>query len=96
MFHGLSRKAILAFALCCLVSLGLGAAVGYGAGTRDLMATAATANTEENPDALGASRIIITDETPLMCKKCGIYTFFPVPRPEGDLICRICGKVIPK
>lgn len=40
MFKNLSRKVIILFALCCMFSLGIGVALGYGIHTKNLSATA--------------------------------------------------------
>lgn len=40
MFKNLSRKVIILFALCCMFSLGIGVALGYGIHTQNLSATA--------------------------------------------------------
>ena len=89
----LSRKPILTTALACLLCLGIGIALGYGIRTQELRATAAAAGAENSDDLLGASRPIITgDEIFVACKSCGYFNVFPSPLPEGDLLCKMCGK----
>ena len=88
-----SRKPILTIALACLLCLGIGIALGYGIRTQDLKATAAAADAEGGDDVLGASRPLITgDEIFIACKSCGYFNIFPSPLPEGDLLCKMCGK----
>ena len=97
MTQKLSRKPILTIALACLLCLGIGIALGYGIRTQELRATAAAADTEGGDEALGASRPIMTgDEIFVACKSCGFFNVFPSPLPEGDLLCKMCGKVIPR
>ena len=92
-----SRKPILTIALACLLCLGIGIALGYGIRTQELRATAAAASAENGDDLLGASRPIITgDEIFIACKSCGYFNVFPSPLPEGDLLCKMCKKVIPR
>ena len=97
MTQNLSRKLILTIALACLLCLGIGIALGYGIRTQELRATAAAAGAENGDDLLGASRPLITgDEIFIACKSCGFFNVFPSPLPEGDLLCRMCKKVIPR
>ena len=97
MTQKLSRKPILTIALACLLCLGIGIALGYGIRTQDLKATAVMAGAENGDDLLGASRPIITgDEIFVACRSCGYFNVFPSPLPEGDLLCRMCKKVIPR
>lgn len=93
----LSWKPILTIALACLLCLGIGFALGYGIRSQDLRATAAVADTEGGNEVLGASRPLITgDESFIACKSCGFFNVFTNPLPEGDLLCKMCGKVIPR
>ncbi len=97
MTQKLSRKPILTIALACLLCLGIGIALGYGIRTQELRATAAAAGAENSDDLLGASRPIITgDEIFVACRSCGYFNVFPSPLPEGDLLCKMCKKVIPR
>ena len=97
MTRKLSRKPILTIALACLLCLGIGIALGYGIRTQELRATAAAAGAENSDDLLGASRPIITgDEIFVACRSCGYFNVFPSPLPEGDLLCKMCKKVIPR
>ena len=97
MTQKLSRKPILTIALACLLCLGIGIALGYGIRTQELRATAAAAGAENGDDLLGASRPIITgDEIFVACRSCGYFNVFPSPLPEGDLLCKMCKKVIPR
>ena len=97
MTQKLSRKPILTIALACLLCLGIGIALGYGIRTQELRATAAAAGAENSDDLLGASRPLITgDEIFVACKSCGFFNVFPSPLPEGDLLCKMCKKVIPR
>ena len=92
-----SRKPILTIALACLLCLGIGIALGYGIRTQELRATAAAAGAENGDDLVGASRPIITgDEIFVACRSCGYFNVFPSPLPEGDLLCKMCKKVIPR
>ena len=89
----ISWKPILTIALACLLCLGIGIALGYGIRTQELRATAAAAGAENSDDLLGASRPIITgDEIFVACRSCGYFNVFPSPLPEGDLLCKMCGK----
>ena len=89
----ISWKPILTIALACLLCLGIGIALGYGIRTQELRATAAAAGAENSDDLLGASRPIMTgDEIFVACKSCGYFNVFPSPLPEGDLLCKMCGK----
>lgn len=93
----LSWKPILTIALACLLCLGIGIALGYGIRTQELRATAVAAGAENGDDLLGASRPLITgDEIFIACKSCGYFNVFPSPLPEGDLLCKMCKKVIPR
>ena len=93
MTQKLSRKPILTIALACLLCLGIGIALGYGIRTQELKATAAAAGAENSDDLLGASRPIITgDEIFVAGRSCGYFNVFPSPLPEGDLLCKMCGK----
>ena len=97
MTQKLSRKLILTIALACLLCLGIGIALGYGIRTQDLKATAAATDAEGGDDVLGASRPLITgDEIFVACRSCGYFNVFPSPLPEGDLLCTMCKKVIPR
>ena len=97
MTQKLSRKPILTIALACLLGLGIGIALGYGIRTQELRATAAAAGADNGDDLLGASRPIITgDEIFMACRSCGYFNVFPSPLPEGDLLCKMCKKVIPR
>ena len=89
----ISWKPILTIALACLLCLGIGIALGCGIRTQELRATAGAAVAENGDDLLGASRPLITgDEIFVACKSCGYFNVFPSPLPEGDLLCKMCGK----
>ena len=93
MTQKLSWKPILTITLACLLCLGIGIALGYGIRTQELRATAAAAGAENSDDLLGASRPIMTgDEIFVACRSCGYFNVFPSPLPEGDLLCKMCGK----
>lgn len=93
MFQKLSGKTILIFTLSCLLCLGIGTALGYGAITQDLRATAVVINLDgsDNENRYGKTRIV--NGYMFKCRDCQLGYYFRDPVPQ-QTTCQKCGILL--
>lgn len=93
MFQKLSGKTILIIALSCLLCLGIGTALGYGAKAQDLRASAVVIDLDgsDNENRVGKTRIV--NGYMFKCRDCQLGYYFRDPVPQ-QTTCQKCGKLL--